>query len=636
MAVSVSSASPPRVSNNAGNTATSAGFDAPADSLVVLIVWRDGPTTELPVYSNNGAALTWEVVDLLNNSDGTFNDDIGWENGSLGMAFAKVGAARTGLTVGATLSTTNQFSIKPYLLLGADTDDPLGAHIAGADPNTPTVTPGFTTQAASSILIGAAGGARITAPLNTGLPTSSDLTFDPFNLNGELGGGSGYKTLGAAGQAVTFSVTCPASATESWQWNYIGAEFKAAGTGTGPDPGTLLRSPTLGVDRMALRLSGGTGPVRVDFSLSSDMSSPTSSVGVTPDSLGNAHVPYPTLTPNTEYFFRPFRDGAYFGTVRSFTTLPGSGDNEFVFGFSSCRATDVDAAVLQHLPSRGAQMMLFIGDMHYEDINSTNAGLYRDADDEPYTQTYLGQTLTTIPNTRIYDDHDFCGDASWSGSAGAETAVQVFKERVPTPSTPGAGAYHTFKAWGDRIRVIVLDCRYYRDQIGTTSDGTMLGTEQLSWLQGLLETPDTPLTFVVSSVGWHSAGSDDDWGFYQNERSTVASWISASDTEVVFLCGDMHRMAIALPSNGTPGGVHVWHAAALNQFDNGVKGGTYEHTAPYHSPGVVGLVTLADTGSAISATFTGVRESTTDWAETDTVTVESVVVVATTRFFLAC
>jgi len=399
----------------------------------------------------------------------------------------------------------------------------------------------------------------------------------------------------------------------------------AALTAAVDTPGTLLRAPRLGIDKIALRISGGSGPVRIDFSLASDMSSPISSTTVTPSGLGDAHVPIPAeLTPATLYYFRPYQ-GGYFGTVRSFTTLPGTSQTSFKFAFSSCRQHGEDAPVLGDAISRGAQLFVHLGDAHYEDINSTNAALYRSADDEQYTPTNLAAALTTIPGTYTWSDHDFCGDSSTASATGKATVRQVYRERVPSPTLPSAtgGIYHTFAAWGGRLRFIVLDTRSYRDSIGTTADGTMLGSEQLTWLQTLLAAVEEPLTFICSAEGWQSAGSDDDWGFYQNERTTIAGWITAADTEVVFLCGDMHKMAIATPANSTPGGVRVWHGAAMNQFDNGTKGGPYASLASYHSAGVCGLVELTQSSTQISATFVGLRSGTTDWSGTDTVTVDT-------------
>lgn len=456
---------------------------------------------------------------------------------------------------------------------------------------------------------------------------------------GVAGSGGGSGGLYAATKQVDAATTTTSTfATNGGSDQLTGAIAVFGRQGSGPPvgTGTVLRNPRVGVDKIGLRLSGVTS-VRVDFSLTSDMASPISSSSVTPSGLGDAHVPWPAgLTPGTTYYFQPYSGAGYIGTARSFKVPPGAAQSTFKLGFSSCRATDADTPVLTTAISRGMEMFLHLGDAHYRDISSTTASLYRDADDELFQRTALASMLTTIPHSYVWSDHDFCGNASTAASTGKATVRQVYRERVPSPTLPSAtgGIYHTFTAWGARLRIIMLDTRSYRDSIGTTSDGTMLGTEQLTWLQGLLAAPDTPLTFIVSAEGWHSAGSDDDWGFYQNERATIAGWITASSTEVVFLCGDMHRMAIATPADGTPGDVHVWHAAALNQFDNGVKGGPYTSTQTYYAAGSCGLIELADSGTQITATFRGLQSGTSDWSATDTVTVP-LAVADPARFFMA-
>lgn len=425
-------------------------------------------------------------------------------------------------------------------------------------------------------------------------------------------------TLAVAAQNATVNTASPNPApTEAILG--VSALNASVTTDTGT-PGTLT-SAWLGIDSINLRLTGGTGVVRVDFSLASDMSSPVSSTNVTPTANGDAHVTIPALTPDTTYYYRAFRGGSYIGTAQQFRSLPAAGG--FVFGFASCRDTALDADVLSTLGARGADFFLNLGDIHYRDINSTTASNYRTAYDDLLNYADLANTLKGIPNTYVWSDHDFCGNASDRTFTGKATVQQVYRERVPHLTLPSAtgGIYQTFKQ--GRVRFILLDTRSFRDSIGTTADGTMLGTEQLNWLQGLLATPDTPLTFIISAEGWHSSGSDDDWGFYQNERTTIAGWITASSTEVVFLCGDMHSVTYATAAQGTPGGVHVWHGAALNQFDNGVKGGPYAVTPYYHSSGQYGLVTVADTGASITATFNVVRQGTSDWANSDSVVVDT-------------
>lgn len=442
-------------------------------------------------------------------------------------------------------------------------------------------------------------------------------------------------TAGPAGVGTTIGTAAALSWTPTTLGTYTlqYAATNPQGTGTDPMsitvtsgvPGTLTSS-WLGIDKVGLVLSGGTGAVRVDFSTSSGMTSPTASVDVTPDGLGNAQVPIPAgLTPDSTYFYRAFRGGSYLGTATQFRTLPASGS--FSFGFASCRSHDAlepspNPTALADVKTRGADLFLQTGDIHYRDISTNTPASFRTGFDELYTRSNFAALLTTVPTAYIWSDHDYGGDASYSGTASRPAAQSVYRERVPSPTLPSAtgGIYHTFVV--GRVRFIMLDTRSYRS-IWTATDNsskTMLGIEQKAWLQNLLATVTEPISFVVSDVGWIGGGGEDDhWGAYNTERSEIAPWISAAQTEVVMLCGDAHMLAIDNGSNAA-GGCHVWHAAALNRFTS-TKGGPYSGgTFPGNNQ--YGYVTISDTGSSISATYQGIKSDTTVW-NTDVVTVTS-------------
>lgn len=396
-------------------------------------------------------------------------------------------------------------------------------------------------------------------------------------------------------------------------------------TATGAETPGSLTSAWLGVDRVKLRLSGGAGDVRVDFSATADMANPISSASATPDSLGNAAVAYPAnLLPDTLYYYRAFRAGAYIGTATQFRTLPTAGS--FSFGFASCRSHSANEpspnpTALANVKARGADLFIQTGDLHYRDISTNDPGAFRAGFDELHTRSHFAALLQGVPTAYIWSDHDYGGDASYSATASKPAAQQVYRERVPTPPLPSAtnGIYHSFVV--GPARFILLDTRSYRSQWQTTDNAskTMLGTEQKNWLQNLLATSTEPVTFVVSDVGWigDQTTQDDHWGAYQTERAEIGAWIEAASTEVIMLCGDAHMLAIDDGTNSA-GGCRVWHAAALNRFSS-TKGGPYSGGTLAGS-NQYGYVTVTETGTAVTATFDGYRTDDTLWSS-DSVTI---------------
>lgn len=433
---------------------------------------------------------------------------------------------------------------------------------------------------------------------------------------------------GGAACAVAFKPVAagdPTTCTVTWgtaDQAYLHAVlFDVTATGSTDTPGTLTSS-WIGVDAVSLVVAGGSGPVRVDVSTDSGMASPVSSVDVTPDGLGNARVPLPGgLTPGGTYYYRAYRGGAYIGSAVQFK-VPGI---PLHFGFASCRSQSANEpspnpVALASAKARGAQLWLWTGDISYPDISTNTPSAFRSTYDELFTRSNIAAILNGVPSAYVWSDHDYGGDASHGGTASKPAAQSVYRERVPhtTLPSPTGGIYHTFVI--GPCRFIMLDTRSYRSVWTATDDSSkaMLGTEQKAWLQNLLATAEEPLTFVVSDVPWiGGAGEDDHWGAYQTERAVVAGWIAAATTEVVMLCGDAHMLAI---DNGTnsPGGCHVWHAAALNRFTS-VKGGPYSG-GTNAGQNQYGYVVVTETATQVQATFTGYLSNNTVW-NTDTVTV---------------
>ena len=384
-------------------------------------------------------------------------------------------------------------------------------------------------------------------------------------------------------------------------------------------PNRALTSAWLGIDTVLARTSGEAGDtVRVAFSTTSGMSGPVYSASATPDSRGTTRHAIPAgLAPNTAHWYQVERGGTLVGAPRAFRTLPAEGATSWSFGFASCRDHIADAPILADAVTRGVSLFVQHGDIHYRDITTNSEATFHAAYDELHTRTQFNALLAGTPTTYTWSDHDGPVDAT---SAARPAAQSVYRARVPHPPLPStAGIHHTFRV--GRVRFIVLDTRSYASP-ATNTDGaskTKIGTEQRTWLQGLLAAPDTPLTMIVSAEGW-IGGADsgqDHWGLYQTERSLIGGWISASATRCVMLCGDAHMLAYDDGRNAV-GGVTVWHAAALARSGS-VKGGPYSGGTLAGS-GQYGYVEIADTGSQIAATYRGIRSDTSVW-NTHTVTV---------------
>lgn len=605
---------------------TSAKFPSPANDTNTNSVASSGmgnaPVAGV-VFALLGVDSSWDRAVL---TTGAFPDgaaDITWTNGYQTLAVIQVGTAEGDqggaafvlgykeVAAGGAIDTTVTWAGAPdqgYLILSLyDTVPPGPTVSAGADE---TIFLGQTLPSRTA-----------TENLNGG----GAITSRAWSLTSVPAGAS----TGVIDTDATLNAWTPTVAG-TYTLQYSATNPQGTGTATATitvtAPVRTLDQAWLGIDAMTVKTSSNitSDTARIAFSTSSGMTSPVySSASVTPDANGISKHTIPALTADTPYWYQVELGGALIGTAQSFRTLPDTSAQDFTFAFSSCRhhanaLPNVNPTAFTDAIAKGIDFFLEIGDFHYRDISTNDQPLFRAGYDELFTRSNIATMLKSVPTGYVYDDHDYGGDGSNGSTASRPAAQAVYRERVPSPTLPSAtgGIYHTFRV--GRVRFIMLDCRSFRSPVGNAdnSSKTMLGTEQKAWLSNLLNNADTPLTCIISSVGWiGAAGVDsgqDHWAYYTTERAEVAGYITAnaSKTKCVMLSGDAHMLAYDDGTNSV-GGVPQFHAAALNQSVS-TKGGPYSGGSR-GSTNAYGHMTVTDTGPQIQLTYRGYYDGGTLW-----------------------
>jgi alkaline phosphatase D len=322
------------------------------------------------------------------------------------------------------------------------------------------------------------------------------------------------------------------------------------------------------------------------------------------------------LRPDTPYRFRLIvddsADTASAGTFRTFPSGPAS----FRFALGSCARTGSTHPVFDRILDQDPLFFLHTGDLHYENVASTDPDEYRRAYDEALASPVQRRFFRSLPVPYMWDDHDFGGDNSDSTSHGREAARKIYREYVPHyPLARGGTLQQAFTV--GRIRFLVTDCRSGRSP-WKAPDGpkkTMLGPEQKDWLKAeLLAARDAyPLIVWVSSLPWIGTGGKDGWSMYAHERRELASFIAGNGIgNLCMLSGDAHMLAIddgthSGYAEGGGGAFPVFHAAPLDR-PGSVKGGPYSHGTLSHR-GQFGLMSVRDRGGEVEVTWEGMDHS---------------------------
>lgn len=223
MAPWVDPSSPPMVVG-AEQTVTTGAFDPPADSVLVAVVAHNhyGTTTyngSTWTISNNGTALTWELAVKRN------NQDRGAAAAGAAIYVANLGAARTAMTVTASVVGTSGTADNPvlslYVVRDADLADIIGAVSGGfSSSNTASLTtPGFAVEAADSLMIfGAVDYSASGPPTAPGMSIRNGTTASVISY---LSGFEDGPTTAETSASATFN-----SASGSANWTWVGIEIR--------------------------------------------------------------------------------------------------------------------------------------------------------------------------------------------------------------------------------------------------------------------------------------------------------------------------------------------------------------------------------------------------------------------------
>lgn len=232
-----------------------------------------------------------------------------------------------------------------------------------------------------------------------------------------------------------------------------------------------------------------------------------------------------------------------------------------------------DPSIFRTIAGMKPDLMLWLGDNVYlrePDFGSVAAmrRRYALAREEPALQPLLRGTR----HYATWDDHDFGPNNSMWINRFATESLDIFKRYWANP-TYGMrdipGVFGQF-SWGD-IDFFLLDDRFYRTPEGLpdTADKTMLGREQLRWLQHALYYSRSPFKVVVNgSQVLNSITRDETFAHYPDQKELLDFIVRHRIRGVVFLSGDRHMTELL---RVTPEGFYTLHDFTSSPFTAGLS-----------------------------------------------------------------
>lgn len=259
--------------------------------------------------------------------------------------------------------------------------------------------------------------------------------------------------------------------------------------------------------------------------------------------------------------------------------------------FASCAKPNQPEAIWQSILDTDPDLFLFIGDNVYVDVPRKPTGVedfertYAQLASEPGWQKLVEQVTVLA----TWDDHDYglndAGKEFPLKAIAQQQFVDFFDLPADSPVRQREGIYdaHVFGPEGQRVQVILLDTRSFRDALNRNPKGrvrgigpyiphaekgpTLLGDAQWAWLKTQLSQP-ADVRVIASSIQVNAKESGwECWGNFPHELDRLFKLIDDANAHgVVFISGDRHLTEISRDNGpGTPYPMWDFTSSGMNE-----------------------------------------------------------------------
>ncbi len=226
--------------------------------------------------------------------------------------------------------------------------------------------------------------------------------------------------------------------------------------------------------------------------------------------------------------------------------------------FGSCNRQDSDQPLWDPIISHNPELFIWLGDNIYGDTDSMpllNAK-YEMQDNHPDYQKLKANT----PIIGIWDDHDYgkndAGKEYPYREESRDLMYDFLEIAADSPLRDKAGAYGSYEYGpeGKKVKVILLDARYFRDSLAMEDRvylpnevGTVLGDEQWKWFESEMKNNTAQLTLIGSGIQILSKEHQfEKWANFPYEREKLLNLLKQYQVEgAILMSGDRHIAEIS-------------------------------------------------------------------------------------------
>ena len=248
----------------------------------------------------------------------------------------------------------------------------------------------------------------------------------------------------------------------------------------------------------------------------------------------------------------------------SFAKMPLDQSKELTsIAFGSCNNQKKAQDYWENIATEKPNLWIWTGDIIYADTEDmrVKAAEYQKQKVNPKYQKFMAQ----VPVIGIYDDHDYGVNDACKTYPKREQSRDLLLEFLEVPEDQDVrkrqGAYqsYTFGQEGRKVKIILLDTRYFRDELEKNpkkggqrylqnKTGDVLGFEQWKWLESQLTNSEADVHVIVSSIQLiPKEHYFEKWDNFPAARHKFLKLLSKTNpASPILISGDRHIAEISL------------------------------------------------------------------------------------------
>lgn len=222
----------------------------------------------------------------------------------------------------------------------------------------------------------------------------------------------------------------------------------------------------------------------------------------------------------------------------------------------SCNRSDLKQPLWQPIVEKKPELWIWLGDNIYgdtENMDKLAANYQRQKENLEYQKL-----LAAVPVIGVWDDHDYGvndgGNEYPKRSESRDVLLNFLDVPKSNPVWDREGAYqsYTFGETNKKVKVILLDARYFRDPVErrrgqnpqyiTNSTGTILGEKQWQWLEQELKNSDAQVHLIGSGIQiLPTQHNYEKWNTFPQEREKLFNLLAQYQVPgAILMSGDRH------------------------------------------------------------------------------------------------